>query len=194
VQREISKHFVCARTDTTGDPTAGGSFAHKPGDAEPTCVRGNGKQNVQMLFLTPQGEIFHVLTGYIGAAELAADLKRTRALFGKVMAEPDLDRREQIVAQAHETRRGELADSDFDGPLGSFVKRRVLQEQAFVAQHPLLRVEDFRPVMLVGNGRTFFGSSRGAKPTERIGRRPGGGLPGFGGDPKDPKEPKTGSE
>ena len=174
MNRELKKRFVCARTDTTGDASAGGSFAHAPGDAEPTCIRGNGKQNVQMLFLTPQGEIFHVITGYIGAAELAADLVRVRALFAKIVAETDLARREKIVADAHRTRRDELSRKEFAGPLAAFVKRRVLQEQTFVAKHPLLRVEEFRPEMLVGNGRSFFGSSRGKKPAGFIGRKPGG--------------------
>ena len=66
----LNEDFVCATINTEGDPTAGASVGHAPTDSCGSSFRGIGRQNVQCLFLTPKGEIFHVASGFRGADDL----------------------------------------------------------------------------------------------------------------------------
>ena len=62
-------------TNTKGDPSAGGSFAHSPYEQPGFVQRGIGKQNVQVIFMTPTGNIFHVATGFLPTEVLASEIK-----------------------------------------------------------------------------------------------------------------------
>ncbi len=171
VQRLLKDRFVCAWVNTEGQKSAGASFAHEPGEAAPSCVRGNGKQNVQMIFLTPQGEIFHVLAGYINADQLAEELEFARKTYEKVLSASNPEEQEATVVSAHKTMAKKLQDKKFDGPLGKWERRRALKDHEFMTKHPLIHVDAFRPEMLVGSGSSFFGGYRGTKPPESIGDR-----------------------
>lgn len=107
LQNELNKHFVNTYTNTTGDPTAGMSINHRPTDRAGSCVRGNGKQNVQTLFLTPEGEIFHAATGFLSSEDLGKEVIYAKRLFEELQRS---DNPEEVVTVSHRNR---LADSGF---------------------------------------------------------------------------------
>ena len=169
VRRLLKDRFVCAWVNTKGDKSAGASFAHEPGEAAPSCIRGNGEHNVQMIFLTPQGEIFHVLAGYIAADDLVEELEFARKTYEKVAAASNPEEQEATVISAHKQMAKKLLDKEFDGPLGKWERRRALKDHEFMTKHPLIHVDAFKPEMLVGSASTFFGSYSGRKPAGSIG-------------------------
>jgi hypothetical protein len=168
VKRLLNTRFVCAWENTEGQPAAGASFAHSPRDPAPSCVRGNGEHNVQLLFLTPQGEIFHVLAGYVSPKDLQEELKFALSTFD-ALAKAPTDSREGVVTRAHDDMVKQLEKRSFSGPLGDWERRRAVADHRFAGQHPLLAVDSFGPEMLVGNGQSFFGSSSGGTPSSLIG-------------------------
>ncbi|HEV3024395.1 MAG TPA: hypothetical protein VGX76_18090, partial [Pirellulales bacterium] len=125
VQKTIKSRFICTRVNTTGEPTAGASFSHAPSDPPGPCLRGSGRQNIQLLFLTPQGELFHALTGYVGPDDLAAEL--TFALETYEALQSQHDDREQIVRDAHTERLQSLGYNEAqihqtgDDPIGGML-------------------------------------------------------------------------
>lgn len=106
VQRVLNHDFVCCYTDTTGDPTAGASFHHAPGEQPGPCGRGAGRQNVQVVFLTPKSEIFHVATGYLGPDDLLAESAYALQLFDRLQHHGP--NRKQTVADSHRLRLKKL--------------------------------------------------------------------------------------
>jgi len=103
VRRLAANQFICTYTNTEGDPTAGQSIQHAPNDRPGSCVRGNGKQNVQTLFLTPEGNIFHVATGYLSGSDLAAEMQFAATLFNE-LRNKEPAKRQQITVNAHRHR------------------------------------------------------------------------------------------
>ena len=113
--QELLKHdFVCYSLNTAGDPSAGSSIAHAPTDAAGHCTQGIGQQNVQCLFLTPAGEIFHTASGFQGAEDLRGHLETASTLFAAILENPD--RADVIVRNAHHQRLEELRNTDNDLP------------------------------------------------------------------------------
>lgn len=111
---QILQHdFVCFHTSTEGDPSAGQSIRHRPNDPAGTCIRGNGPQNVQTLFLTPEGQIFHAVSGYVPPDELEQELKFARDLFDALkLTGPDApEKRQTTVVDRHRQRLIELGFS-----------------------------------------------------------------------------------
>jgi hypothetical protein len=168
VKHLLNTRFVCAWENIEGQPVAGASFAHSPRDPAPSCVRGNGEHNVQMLFLTPQGEIFHVLAGYLNPKDLQEELRFALSTFDALRTAPT-DSREGVITHAHEEIVKKLEKRSFSGPLGDWERRRAVADHRFAGKHPLLAVDAFRPEMLVENGKSFFGSSTGGTPSSLIG-------------------------
>ena len=107
VQDLLNNNFVNTFSNTTGDPTAGKSINHAPDDQAGNCVRGNGKQNVQTLFLTPEGDILHAVTGVLSSPDIASEILFAGELF-KQIEESD-DANEMVVSQ-HRLR---LSDEGF---------------------------------------------------------------------------------
>jgi hypothetical protein len=169
VRRLLKDRFVCAWVNTEGDKSAGASFAHEPGEAAPSCIRGNGEHNVQMVFLTPQGEIFNVVAGYITADDFAEELAFAQKTYEKVVSASGPEQQEAAVVSAHKKMAKKLKEKKFDGPLGQFARRRALKDHEFMTKHPLIHVDAFTPEMLVGNATTFFGGYNGKKPSGSIG-------------------------
>lgn len=187
VRKLLNEEFVCLRLNTRGDPTAGESFSHAPRDSAGPCLRGNGRQNVQILFLTPDGEIFQVLTGFVGPDDLHSELQFALATYGK-LDRPQKDKR-AAVRDAHIAylqQRGysnaeieRPADNlpalfasvvphlptggddnvTFDSVLDDITRSHVLVDHRFAIEHPLLPIASFKPETLVGNGKSFFGST-----------------------------------
>ncbi|MCH2184130.1 MAG: hypothetical protein MK108_19195, partial [Mariniblastus sp.] len=75
---------------------------HQPGEPAGPCIRGNGKQNVQSLFLTPSGEIFHVATGFLSPEDLLAEAEFALHLFQELKQDGQDDR--ERVIDAHQQR------------------------------------------------------------------------------------------
>ena len=103
--RQLAKNkFVCTYTNTVGDPTSGQSISHRPSDPPGTCIRGNGKQNVQTIFVTPQGEVFHVATGFLDGSSLAEEMRFADELFQKIKRPGRNENRSLAVTKAHRQR------------------------------------------------------------------------------------------
>ena len=171
VVKRLERDYVVAWTNTEGEAAAGGSFAHEPSDPEPSCSRGNGEHNIQLLFLTPQGEIFHTLSGYLSAKELTAELDFGRKLF-QAMVKAAPGERLSVLRKEHRAYLAQLEKRTFEGPLADWARRRTLSDHRFALHHALLPKDEFRTEMMVGRGNAFFGSSRGGKPDGHIGREP----------------------
>lgn len=128
VRNAMNNQFTCCYTNTAGDPTAGASFSHAPADAPGPCGRGAGRQNVQTIFMTPRGEIFHVSTGYLDAGDLLeeadfartlyAELRRTKADEGRLVESAHHRRLRQLGFQDREiaSRDSMLGDMLLSGP------------------------------------------------------------------------------
>ena len=116
VRKALQDDFVCYYTNTKGDSSAGASFSHAPNDPPGPCGRGAGRQNVQSIFMTPAGEIFHVATGFLSAGDLLAELRFAANLFAEMLK--DSKRRNAAVVVAHRKRLKELGftQSDLSAP------------------------------------------------------------------------------
>ncbi len=188
VNRLLNDEFVCAYINTQGDPNSGESFSHRPRDPVGPCLRGNGEHNVQMITMSPAGEIFHVLSGYVGPEELLAELQFAQATWRELAKLDDVAARKKLLIAAHEKFARELEDRRFDedetplaagaagfrnmqkrlqpafGPemqslMAGFTGQRAALDHAFVMKHPLLSYQDYRSEDLVGNAKSFFGST-----------------------------------
>ena len=84
VRSLLNQEFVNTFTNTTGDPTAGKSIWHSPKDLPGQCARGVGGQNVQTIFMTPEGKIFHAANGFLSADDLLNEVKFAKELFGQI--------------------------------------------------------------------------------------------------------------
>jgi hypothetical protein len=138
VQDLLNRNFLCTYTSTEGDPTAGGSIKHRPSDPPGPCIRGNGKQNVQTLFLSPNLEIFHVVTGYIAPDELIDEIQFAIQL-NKQLSEGSGERAEG-VRQMHRKRLQNMGFSDREIESQTWIERLVSGAQLM----PDNRMSDMR--------------------------------------------------
>lgn len=193
VRTLLNKEFINTYTNTTGDPTAGKSIWHKPDDLAGHCERGVGGQNVQTIFLTPEGKIFHAATGYLSAEDLLDEARFAQDLFKQI--ESTSGPVAALVRRAHRERLVELGydESQIDGALsnnpfssidlvkdvepGNFfagkTKKEILAGNAFSIKHPMMDYREFQddPTPLVGKGKSAFVSTRadGVTPAKRSG-------------------------
>ncbi len=112
VQRTLNEQFVCGLINTKGDPSAGMSMAHAPKDSPGPCSRGIGHQNVQCLFLTPKGEIFHAASGYIGPEDMEKELEFVLKTYESVKKSPSPAKAKELVSDVHLKRAKELGFTD----------------------------------------------------------------------------------
>lgn len=187
VRECLRQEFECAWFNIKGETNSGTSFSHAPRDPAGPCLRGNGEHNIQLLTLTPQGEIFHVLAGYVGPEELAAELKFAADTYRELANIDNAKLRREFIADAHrrflktmDDRKFEdsalpanaeqtiakfqEAAASFSGIAGqvpgmTFGRQRATADHRFASEHPLLDVSQFRSEMLVGKATTFFGST-----------------------------------
>ena len=108
VQDALNNDFISTYTNTTGDPSAGHSFSHPPEDSPGTCGFGAGKQNVQAIFMTPDGEIFHVASGFRDSSSLLDEINFAKSVFAEL---EDSSTPESTVSAMQSDR---LADLGFD--------------------------------------------------------------------------------
>jgi hypothetical protein len=102
VRSLLKSDFVCATINIDGDPTAGASLAHAPTDSCGPSSRGIGRPNVQCLFLTPDGKILHVASGYVGPKDLKREIQFAKDVFAAVRKSP---RNAKAVVAAMHARR-----------------------------------------------------------------------------------------
>jgi len=188
VNRLLNDKFVCAYVNTKGDPNAGESFSHRPRDPVGPCLRGNGEHNVQMITISPQGEIFHVLSGYVGPEELLAELEFAEATWQKLAAIDDAATRKKLLIAEHEKFARELESRNFDEsdgivpgaatafrnmqkqmqaafgpevrlPTAGLIGNRAALDHEFAIDHPFLPYGEYRSEELVGEAKSFFGSA-----------------------------------
>ncbi len=98
----LNEQFVCAYKNIQGDPTAGQSIAHRPNDPPGSCIRGNGKQNVQTIFMTPDAKVFHVATGFLSPEDLADVANFAARLFRQMKQESTSP--EKVIVDSHRRR------------------------------------------------------------------------------------------
>ena len=168
VRNLLNRNFVNTFTNTKGDPTSGQSIDHAPGSPSGNCIRGNGKQNVQTIFMTPDGEIYHVATGFLSGEDLAQEANFALKLFKTMQKKPES--KSDLVVAAHQSRLAENGFSDREikandpvsqmammglpglngsssksvgdkvprDVFGGFIKRQFLADNQFPIQYPLL--------------------------------------------------------
>lgn len=164
------------------------SFSHTPREPAGPCLRGNGEHNIQLLTLTPQGEILHVLAGYVGPEELTVELKFASDTYRKLATIEDAEQRREFVADQHRRFLETIDERKFEDssvlpanaeraiakfqeaaasfsrvagqvPGMTFGRQRATADHRFAIEHPLLDVSKFRSEKLVGKATTFFGST-----------------------------------
>ncbi len=167
VQNMLNRKFVCATTNTKGDPTAGASIDHAPNDPPGMCIRGNGKQNVQTIFMTPAGEIFHVATGFLPPEDLSTEVRFAHDLFRQLQKE-ERTLQKPLVSQAHQKRLAQLGFNESEissrngfeqfmsmpgfsmqggtsrnsiaggNPFAAMIRGQFLSDNKFSIQHPMM--------------------------------------------------------
>jgi hypothetical protein len=110
VRKLLDDEFVCTLINTEGDPTAGVSMGHAPSDPPGPCSRGVGKQNVQCLFLTSDGKVFHAVSGFVGPDDMKDELQFGLTLFKTLRKMPS--RAKEAVIDAHAKRLKTLGFTD----------------------------------------------------------------------------------
>jgi hypothetical protein len=151
---------------------------------------------VQILLLTPAGNIYHVLTGYVGPDELLQELRFAQTAFTALQQDPK--RPAQTVRTAHrtflnqagfsdeqiESARGvlpagldailsgaALANGDPREVVAALERGQTLEDHRWAMDHALLPIREFNPESLVGSGQSFFGSTADGVPQRHIGGR-----------------------
>ena len=110
IQEAINDNFVALNTNIAGTGLAGSSIQHPPTDQPGMCIRGNGQQNMQTIFMTPDLEIFHASTGFLDPDDLYEEMQFAAQLFSSLQNDPDND--STLVRQAHQQRLKQEGFSD----------------------------------------------------------------------------------
>lgn len=186
VQTKLENEFLCSYTDITGTKNTGKSFKHAPQDAPGSCGRGAGRQNVQTIFLTPRGKIFHVATGYLSSDDLMGELEFASSTYDAIQdSNPQQATRELVGIHAQrmsdlgfsrdqiynpsefqEMKTG-FSPSDLgftsskNSIFGDIGANRMLRDAQFTMRNPLMSRSEFmsNPTELVGSRPSFFGSN-----------------------------------
>ncbi len=172
IQNAIANDFVALNSNIEGDPLAGESVGHAPHEQPGDCIRGNGRQNVQTIFLTPDQEIFHVATGFLSPGDMYQELQFALKLFAGLQREQD--NRFDLVRVAHQQRlgipvtpggsggglamprqsidelvramqqgRGSSLKAGSRNPLQPFTDLFTAQDQQYMVRHPLISRQAF---------------------------------------------------
>ena len=189
IRNTIANHFVPLNSNIEGDPLAGESIGHAPNEPPGDCIRGNGRQNVQTIFMTPDEEIFHVATGFLSPQDMMTEMEFAKELFDSLNTEDE--NRHDLVRKAHQDvltnlgsqntqkfadepmaeamkgmmnfgQNGQLPISGMGNPFQQLSNQLMTQDQRFMVKRPLIQRTDFErdPGALVGRGKTFFSSSK----------------------------------
>ncbi len=163
VRKKLSEDFVCYVINTEGDASAGSSQGHAPRDAPGICAEGIGNQNVQTIFLTPAGEIFHTASGYRGPQEFLAELDFAETLFDRIRRKPD--QAQQLIRTSHRDRMRLAGYTDDDlnrGPSQMNPFADMMESMPRLTQSSGQRDTLFDPKRM--NDEFFSGKTRMAQP------------------------------
>jgi hypothetical protein len=156
--------FALAWKNIKDDPSCGSSYRHgvrEPAEAE--LPRGIGDHNVQLLFLTPDAKLLHVLAGFWPAKDLLREIDFVRVLLAEARkggkrlaalhrAHAAEDRVKFRVSKDECMPSAVAADLEERGSATGWKS-----SHAYMVDHVLLPVERFRASDLVGEGSSFFG-------------------------------------
>ena len=106
VQSLLDSDFVCTYTNTKGDPSAGASFSHSINDQPGPCGPRAGRQNVQLVFMNSQGNMFHVACGYLSPKDMQSEIRFASDLYGTIKLKSK--NASQSVADSHYDRLRKL--------------------------------------------------------------------------------------
>ncbi|MHC4876980.1 MAG: hypothetical protein ACYTGL_10810 [Planctomycetota bacterium] len=104
----LNTRFENSFLSSIGESSAGSSVGHAPTDSAGPCSRGIGRQNVQCLFMTPDGRLFHTVSGFRSPDDLLLELQFALKTFESIRKSPGEG--PAIVAQVHKQR---LLDGGF---------------------------------------------------------------------------------
>ena len=184
VGNTLASKFISTYTNTQGTANTGMSFSHSPDEPPGPCGRGAGRQNVQTVFMTPAGKIYHVATGFLSPDDLQAELEFASETYRSLRQSRDpglrlvglqSERMSELGFSPTELQTDNLmqelttmfSPSDLGirmpsrSPLGDVGRNRMLRDAKFVVQNPLIDRHDFEqdPTRLVGQHKSFFGSN-----------------------------------
>lgn len=184
VRNTLANEFVSAYTNTQGTANTGMSFSHSPNEPPGPCGRGAGRQNVQTIFMTPRGQIYHVATGFLSPQDLREELdfagqthqslqqaganpQTLVALQSKRMNQLGFSQPEVFNENQFQDLATMFSPSDLGIEMpgsrlfGDVGRNRVLRDAKFVMKYPLMDHQQFEqnPALLVGHHKSFFGSN-----------------------------------
>ena len=185
----IKEKFVATFTNTKGDPSSGASFSHSPNDSPGPCGKAAGRQNVQCIFATRAGEIFHVAGGFQSSEDLLKELSFANKLYSEIKESKDPKRTVVDTHVAYLKQNGFSENQIQSGQVGMFNENmpnfspkdlgidlpggvpsqffdqmgdyRTLADHRYVVMNPLIKKSEFEnaPEKLVGKQKSFFGSN-----------------------------------
>ncbi len=186
VRAKLAQEFVCTYTNTEGSASTGGSYAHAPHEPAGHCTRGVGQQNVQVIFMTPGGNIFQVGTGFLPPATLLQEMEFALRTFEMLestdrRSQDPRESQTQLINVLTKRLRGagysqsELATAvqpavqvgpsgirvTKTGVVGGDDRQCLLRDTTYMLRHPLIHYSQFErnPAELVGDHKSFFGSA-----------------------------------
>lgn len=109
VSQALNSNFVCTHTSIAGTPTAGHSLKHTPQEPPGLCGRGAGRQNVQIVFMTPEHKMYHVVTGYLDPKDLLDEARFASHMYRELNRNPK--QTGKAVVTLHAQRLQELGFS-----------------------------------------------------------------------------------
>ena len=84
----LKNQYICGYKNITGASYAGRSGKHDPAAPAVVTTNGAGPHNVQMFFLSPEGNVLHCLLGYWAPNDLLVEIRlvdvRCKATVGEV--------------------------------------------------------------------------------------------------------------
>lgn len=158
--RNALASFALTWKNIQDDPSCGASYRHSPGEPATALLRGIGNHNVQILFLTPDAKLLHILAGYWPAKDLLREIDFVRTLLANLKKG-----KEKLAAlhHAHSAEDEKMTDAA-DGALTTVDLEESgcvtgwKTSHAYMADHVLIPLEEFRASDLVGEGTSFFGA------------------------------------
>lgn len=176
----LSKHFVCGWRNIHGvEEFAGRSHAHPPDSSAVHTTNGAGGRNIQMIVISPAGDVLHVLPGYwnpdalrheldfslelaaIAAKEIPASDKNDAFLLAHLnhAAKHDELLVRDSTLQAFDKHREEgRSDSDFRRQGGEGEATRTVDQVMHerMARRPFLKIGEFDLESVVDYGTQFY--------------------------------------
>lgn len=167
VRSLLDAFFVCRWMNLDGDRSAGGSPRVVRWGTGSGSLRGTGYSNVQLCVYTPEGRLFHVLTGYISAGDLVWELCHAlvtydalRARAASRSARSVIHRRADAIQRAYESigREAKHASRLVDKTPSPDERRHAKRDRKTLKKHAYARASDVTTRMLTrGNRAGGFG-------------------------------------